>query len=93
MINKTFAETLDQYTEQNRMYHFEGDSGLAKLEKIAEAIGYEKHGFLYGSPLEVFLSDNPGAQQALLEWISDNGTPEWQESLEAELEPEDDDEN
>jgi len=50
----------------------------------------------YGSPLEVFLSDNPGACDAIIEWMGEQNVEEWEYSLESELsmpEREDEDED
>jgi len=48
------------------------------------------HQFKFGSPLEHFLSDNPGAIEAVLEWIVERGENcEWKSALESELESSD----
>lgn len=97
---KTFSELLDEYQDQEKMWHFEGDRGLDKLNELTKAIGYRGHGFKYGSSLEEFLSDNPGACEALVEWISENGEhgsvedDSWRENLISNLnEPEEESED
>ena len=73
-----FDDLVEKFTED---MHFEGDSGCEELETLCSALGYEGHRFRFGSPLEEFLSDNPGAQAALVEWVSDRGVPDWRENL------------
>ena len=85
------SELLEEYQNINRLWHFEGDSGLGKFGEILKALGYREHGFKYGSVIEVFLSDNPGAIEAILNWIGEQNAPEWIEGIESEL-PNDEDE-
>lgn len=79
--DKDLSELLREFVEQEKLWHFEGDSGLEKFEKICTAIGYPGHQFRYGDPIQHFLSDNPGAIQAILEWIEEQNIPEWKESV------------
>jgi hypothetical protein len=65
-------ELLDLWQTQNKVWHFEGDTGIDGLNKLAEALNYRETNFRYGEPVLRFLSDNPGACEALLEWIADN---------------------
>ena len=83
MSEKDFSELLEEYQDQKGMHHFEGDSGLEKMNTLCEAIGYTGHDHKFGTPLETFLSDNPGACEAILEFISEWGDklPEWREEL------------
>ena len=90
MEERKLPELLRDYIRDQRM-HFEGDTGVEKLSQIAESLGYAKHGFRYGSPLEVFLADNSGACQALIDWIGEQDIDEWKENLVSEL-PEEDEE-
>lgn len=90
-----FWEIMDEYRQQNRMGSFEGNSGLGKLNKFFEDLGYSGHNYRFGSPLESFLADNPGCIDAMLDWVKDHGDDndgEWRENLESclELEKEDD---
>jgi len=88
-------ELLQEFIDHKRL-RFEGDTGVENLNKVAKAIGYKEHGFAYGSPLEVFLSDNPGACDAIIEWMGEQNVEEWEYSLESELsmpEREDEDED
>jgi hypothetical protein len=87
---KDMSDLVEEYIDANRLYSFEGDSGLAKLEKLLGALGYSGHNFRYGSPIESFLSDNSGAVEALVDWVRDQNNTEWKRSLEAALPEEDD---
>lgn len=86
-MDESFSELLEEYKEQEKMYSFEGERGVERLNKICAAIGYKETGFRYGSPLEEFLQDNSGAIEAILGWIEENGegAEEWKENLETYL--------
>ena len=86
-----FQDVIDEWCGQNRATSLEGDRGLENLNKLAEAIGYEKSPWNFGSPLEVFLSDNPGACEAIFNWIVEHGekTTEWRDLLEGQLKEKD----
>lgn len=90
-------ELFDRYLDHKRMWHFESEKGIVQLNTIAKDLGYRDEPFKYGSPIEQFLVDNPGAMEAIVTWIRANMTfPEWQEAIKAQLpnggESEDDDE-
>lgn len=91
---KDFNDLYEEWTRQEKIYRWEGETGVANLEKLAKAIGYEGSVFRFGSPIESFLCDNPGAIEALIEWIVEQGekSPEWRERLESELEEESEEE-
>lgn len=80
------GDLLEQFCVENRINRFEGDSGLENLERVFSALGYKPHGFRFGTLIEAFLSDNPGACDAIIEWIGDQNIREWREKLEAEVE-------
>lgn len=86
------SDILEQYLTENRFHHFEGDSGMDRMTKVCEDLGYPGHGFKYGTPIESFLSDNPGAMQAILDWVGEQNIPEWRENLESHLSEDDEDE-
>ena len=83
---KEFGDLVEEFLDQKKFHHFEGDQGLDRLNVLCGALGYRESGFKYGSPLEQFLSDNPGAQTALVEWISDQHSGEWIAKLDAIIE-------
>src|SRR3990172_7080509 len=88
-------ELIEKWQNKHHAYSFEGDSGLAQLEDLCEAIGYRPHGFRFGTTLEGFLSDNPGACDAIVEFITESldKSQEWRENLadELDLDPDADD--
>lgn len=90
--SRDFDEIVDSYLSRKRFHHFEGDSGLDRLNTLASDLGYGESGFKYGSSLEQLLSDNPGAQAALVEWIRDQNNSDWRERLDDEEDQEDDEE-
>ena len=69
------VELLDEYIRSEPRYHLEGESGVACLERLLRAIGYDD--------IFCFLGDNPGAQEALEQFVRDNidGCKEWQAEL------------
>lgn len=75
-------DLFDTYTDQNRMYHFEGTRGVSNLNKIVtEVCGYNS-AWSGGNNLETFLQDNPGAIEAVINWIRESHCPEWRNNLE-----------
>jgi len=81
-------EKFQAVMDKKGYHHFEGDSGLARLGEVCEDIlGYKGHQFRHGDPLSHFLSDNPGAQQAIIEWIAENAKC-YQEAIDGAYEQE-----
>jgi hypothetical protein len=78
-------ELLEEFMDQEKIHNFEGDSGLKNLEKIIAALGYDPHGFRFGSLIEVFLSDNSAACDALVDFIRTSDVKEWRDELEGNL--------
>jgi hypothetical protein len=79
---------VERWMDQNKVYRFEGDVGVDNLNQLCKALGYDASGFKYGSSLEQFLSDNPGACEAIVDFISENQKiyPEFPANLEDESE-------
>jgi len=78
-MSDRMEDIVDEFCDQEQFHSFEGDRGVERLNVIAKVLGYEESGFKYGTSLEQFLSDNPGAIEALVDWIKDesNGLQEW----------------
>ena len=81
------VEMFDTYLDQNRMWHFEGVRGVRNLTQIVEDVcGY--------TSLDTFLEDNPGAMEAVVNWIREVNCLEWRQNLEelvdVELDKQDD---
>ena len=72
---KDFTELIDDYCTDMR---FEGECGVREFESLLEGIGYSSH-----SALHSFFGDNPGAINAVVQWIQEHGDdiPEWHQSL------------
>lgn len=80
-------EMFDTYLDQNRMWHFEGVRGVRNLTQIVEDVcGY--------TSIDTFLEDNPGAMEAVVNWIREVNCLEWRQNLEelvdVELDEQDD---
>jgi hypothetical protein len=76
-------DKFEKYLQQNRMWSFEGDSGVRKFETLVhEVCGYRD--------LHEFLADNPGALNAMVEFVQEwvERCPEWKENLDALVEDE-----
>lgn len=84
---------LRKWQDKNRAYSFEGETGVARLEKLVEALGYRGHQFKYGDPVQQFLADNSGAMEALICWIEEQveENPEWKEKMVEALQDESED--
>jgi hypothetical protein len=78
----TMSDLLEQFRETNHLHNFEGNTGVARFEKIVKQLGYKEQPFKNGSPIEEFLADNSGAIEALLLWIGHQNVEEWREALE-----------
>lgn len=60
--------------------HFRRIDSTKNLENLVEVLGYG-HGWMRGRALEEFLEDNPGAIQAILEFIETHMNEEWDHSI------------
>lgn len=86
------CDLIEKFQDQEKLFSFEGDRGVERLNKIITAIGYKGHQFLYGSPLEEFLSDNSGAIQSLIKWIGERDVEEWKQAVRENLNAQDEEE-
>lgn len=70
----TNEEVLDLYIEQQKLHSTEGTRGVDNLTQICQALGYDRNGQYVGSghALINFLADNPGAIEAVIEFIRDH---------------------
>lgn len=83
-MKKDFDTLMQKYIDNNRLYSFDGERGVRNFKQVVtEVCGYEDN---WGGVLENFLADNPGAVQAMMEWISSQQSPEWKENLEQMVE-------
>ena len=81
-------ELFDTYMDEE-FRSVEGESGVRNLEQLCETLGYGQ-GYMRGRAIEEMLADNPGAVEAvaqfLAEWAVRN--TEWNAALEQVLEDE-----
>ena len=75
------TELFDRYMDEE-FRSFEGERGVRNLETLCENLGYGQ-GFMRNRALEEFLCDNPGAVEAVVEFIGEwvERNTEWQERL------------
>lgn len=78
-------EIVDMYMD-NFVHTCEGERGVRELGELCETLGYGE-GFMRGRAIEEMLIDNPGAVEAVVEflraWAVRN--TEWQKKLEEVL--------
>jgi len=86
-------DLVERLITENKFYGTEGRRGVENLCKIVRVLGY-KDPFYFGQfkggaigDLIDFLEDNPGAITAIVDWISGQKSPEWEEKLLDELGP------
>jgi hypothetical protein len=92
---KDMDTLLDKYMDQAKLTQFEGRRGVEGLCQLARALGY-KDSMYFGQlsskaalgDLLMFLEDNPGAIEALHNWIRDTNSPEFREALTEQLKDE-----
>lgn len=83
-MSTKLSNTLDDYMTQEYLQSLEGETGLSNLKNVISTIGYDG----YGGLLDNFLADNGGCIEAIIEWIKANDySGEWNEKVEAELAP------
>lgn len=75
-------DKLQEYIAAKGFYHFEGARGVRNLETVLnEVCGYGSY-----NTLDMFLEDNPGCMEAMLQWIGEQRVPEWEANLDEQLE-------
>lgn len=85
-----YNKLMQDYLANNKMYSFEGSRGVRHLEQIAtEVCGYTPD---FSGVMMTFFMDNPGAIEAVVEWIGNQRNADWKENLEAMAGPSEEDE-
>jgi hypothetical protein len=100
-MEQTLNDLIQEWQNEKKAHHFEGSRGVQNLCKLTGAIGYRdrmnRMGYYGDAPLGNlidFLEDNPGAMEAIVNWIGEQNNDEWKEAIESELpEREDEDED
>lgn len=81
-------DVVDTYID-NFMFRLEGEQGVRNLEQMCETLGYGS-GFMRGRAIEEMLADNPGAVEAVVQFLADWAVrnTEWNAALAEVLEDE-----
>jgi len=72
-----FNELLDHIIDQKQLHRFE--MSTRNLSRLVEIVEPECRG-----SVDTFLSNNPGAQDAIVEWIRNTGCEEWKSNIRRE---------
>lgn len=75
-------DKLQEYLTAKKFFHFEGARGVERLETVLN----EVCGYGHWHPLQMFLEDNPGCVEAMLQWVGEQRVPEWEANLDEQLE-------
>lgn len=73
-MKRSFFAVLHDFIEREGLEIIEGQRGLSNFEQIVRTLGYKS--------LNDFLIDNPGAIEALVEWIEQSDNATWHENIE-----------
>jgi hypothetical protein len=63
------SEIFEKYCDKN-FRSVEGERGVQNLRDLVETLGYGR-GYMSNRSIEDFLTDNPGAIEAILEFVGD----------------------
>ena len=78
-------DAIDTYIKQNDLHTMNGggEAGVRDFSEILTVLGYNEDGFKYGTLVEKFLCDNPGAIECLIQWIGeqDSKVCEWRDKI------------
>lgn len=96
MRTEDLGEAIEKFHEQEHLNSYEGRRGVMTLARTVRALGYKdfqnfgnlgsnSNGACVGDLIE-FFEDNSGAIQAVIEWIQNQRSTEWHESVESLLE-------
>jgi hypothetical protein len=89
---KSFDELFDELQTQEKLTRTEGRRGVENLATSVAALGYHDPMYFgqfsakasFGD-LIAFFEDNPGAIEAVFEWIKEQRSPEWRAAIEEQL--------
>ena len=81
-------DVVDTYMD-NFMFRMEGETGVKNLEQMCETLGYGS-GWMRGRAIEEMLADNPGAVEAVANFLAEQAVrnTEWNSALADVLEDE-----
>ena len=89
--------TVRKWQEANKVWNWENSAGVKNLCRLVHELGHIDpfhfgqfaHDGSYGDLIE-FLSDNPGAIKAVVDWIDEQNYPPYDDEDEDDEEVEDD---
>lgn len=94
-MEKTLGELIEEWGREHKTSNTEGETGVKNLARLVNNLGYvdrtyfgQFQGASYGDLIN-FLEDNPGAVEAVQEWIIEQDDEQWKENLESYLTEED----
>jgi len=73
-----YQEKLETLLNVKEIYRWEGEVGVENFKHLTRIIGY-------AGDLDSFLEDNPGAVEALANFIFDHEIPEWEAGIDDAL--------
>jgi len=88
---ETLEQLIQEWQKEKKTHSIEGSRGFENLCKLTRAIGYRDplHQMQFRDgcigDLMCFFEDNPGAIEAVINWIAEEDNQEWKESIESEL--------
>lgn len=77
-----------KYMDEKRLHQLNGRNFVTS---IVEAIGYRRD--LHTDAIPAFLDDNPGAAEALFNWICKQNNPEWRAAVASQITLSEDDDS
>lgn len=87
------SDVLNEYINEKKFHSFEGSRGVKRLEELVTDLNQDYQGRFSGTSITDFLEDNPGAIEAIIDWISEQNVDEWKENLASHLTIDEDEEN
>lgn len=75
------SEVLDAAIEHKKFYNFEGSRGVERMAQVFEMLGYSPSSGSRGMTIPNFFEDNPGAIEAVLEWVKEQNVTRWKDNV------------
>ena len=86
-----YNKQMEDYLASKKMYSMEGGRGVTNMETVMrEVCGYDSS---FSGVMANFFQDNPGAIEAVVEWIGKQALKgDWKDNLESLVGPAEEDE-
>lgn len=75
------SQCINRYMDENGFHSFDGHRGKDRLEEIVGCLSDEYN------DLDSFFTDNPGAIEAVIEWVESQNFDHWIENFKENLDP------